>query len=64
MKNGPPFSMTEEVVRGLFESQYWVESMTLLQQTDQLETNPEDRERYQGLDHLFESVFLIQAKKG
>ena len=64
VKNGPPFSMTEEVVRGLFESQDWVESMTLLQQTDQLETNPEDRERYQGLDHLFESVFLIQAKKG
>ena len=64
MKNGPPFSMTEEVVRGLFESQDWVESMTMLQQTDQLQTNPEDRERYQGLDQLLESVFLIQARKG
>lgn len=63
MKRGPPFSMTEGVVRGLFESQEWVESMTMIQQTDQLETNPEDRLRYEGLDQLLETVFLIKAKE-
>lgn len=63
MKRGPPFSMTDEVVRGLFESQEWVESMTVIHQVDQLETNPEDRLRYEGLDQLLETGYLIKAKE-
>jgi thiopurine S-methyltransferase len=62
MKRGPPFSLTEEVVRGLFESQDWVESVTMVQQTDQLETHTQERERYEGLDQLLETAFLIQAR--
>lgn len=61
-KRGPPFSMADKVVRGYFERQDWVESMALIQQTDQLEKNPEDRKRYEGLDKLLENVYLITVK--
>lgn len=63
MKNGPPFSLPEDIVRGLYENQDWVESMIMIQQTDHFEKHPEDRERFAGLTQLMETVFLIQAKK-
>lgn len=62
MKKGPPYSIQESVARELFEGKEWVESMTLLEVSDQLERNPEDRKRYEGLDKLLEKVYLIQAK--
>lgn len=63
MKKGPPFSVSESTVRQLFESKNWCESLTMLEQTDQLERNPEDRERYPDLDQLLETVYIIQRKK-
>lgn len=62
MKMGPPHSIPEATARELFEGQEWVKSMTLLQETDQLELKPEDRKRYEGLDKLLEVAYLIQAK--
>jgi thiopurine S-methyltransferase len=62
MKQGPPFSLTESTVRNLYESQDWVQSIELLEQTDQLVTNPEDKERYPDLDQLLETVYCIQTK--
>jgi thiopurine S-methyltransferase len=62
MKLGPPFSLPEATIRELFEGLEWVDSVTILEQTDQLETKPEDKERYPDLDQLLEVVYLIQAK--
>lgn len=62
MKKGPPFSFPDSTTRELFEEKEWVESMTLLEVTDQLERFPEDRKRYEGLDKLLEKVYLIQVK--
>lgn len=62
VKRGPPFSVPDATARELYETQDWVESMTILQETDQLERNPEDRKRYEGLDKLLEVVYLVQAK--
>ncbi len=62
MKKGPPYSIPDSTVRELFEGQDWVETITLLEESDQLERNPEDRKRYEGLDKLLEKVYLIQAK--
>lgn len=62
MKKGPPFSIPETSVRELFESQSWVESLTRLQEEDQLQIRPDDRERFEGLDQLLEVVYLIQGK--
>lgn len=53
-KNGPPFSISEEEVRRLYESQDWVESVTLLQ-----EGGEEARNQGTSMASLF---FLIQAK--
>ena len=62
VKKGPPFSISDATARELFEGQEWVESMTFVQETDQLELIPEDRKRFPGLDKLLEVVYLIQAK--
>lgn len=58
---GPPFSIPEATVRELYEGLNWVESVTILEESDRLEGKPEDRERYPDLDQLMETVFLIQA---
>ena len=62
VKSGPPFSVAEAVARKLYEAQDWVESLTILQESDQLEKDPEAKQRYEGLDKLIERVFLVQAK--
>jgi len=61
-KRGPPYSIPEATLRGLFANlgacgSYNVE---ILQQTDQLVEKPEDRERYPDLEQLLETVYLIQ----
>lgn len=61
MKKGPPFSIPEATVRELYDLE-WVDSITLLQQEDQLERKPEDKERYPDLNKLMENVYLIKAK--
>lgn len=62
-RDGPPFSIDEREVRQLYESQSWVESVTLLDEVNDLTTD-EERERWEkkGVLELFEIVFLIRKK--
>ncbi|KAL3908877.1 MAG: hypothetical protein SGILL_008315, partial [Bacillariaceae sp.] len=62
MKKGPPYSIAEATVRSLYEALDWVESVKLLEQSDQLERKPEDRERYPDLDQLLETVYEVRRK--
>ncbi|KAL3893182.1 MAG: hypothetical protein SGARI_008332, partial [Bacillariaceae sp.] len=62
MKEGPPYSIPEATVRELYGKHDWVESIKLLEQSDQLERKPEDRERYPNLDKLLETVYEIKRK--
>mmetsp|Transcript_14049 Transcript_14049/g.22607 ORF Transcript_14049/g.22607 Transcript_14049/m.22607 type:complete len:183 (-) Transcript_14049:85-633(-) len=62
MKKGPPYSIPESTVQELFEGKEWVESVKMLEQSDQLERKPEDRERYPDLDQLLETVYVIKRK--
>lgn len=62
IKKGPPFSIPEDTVRDIYEGLDWVESVDLLEQSDQLEKKPEDKERYPDLDQLLEVVYMIRAK--
>lgn len=61
--DGPPFSVNEEEIRKLYESQQWVESVTVLEEVNDLTTNA-DRERWEkkGVLELYEIVFLIRKK--
>eukprot|EP00529_Nitzschia_sp_RCC80_P025781 CAMPEP_0113482328 /NCGR_PEP_ID=MMETSP0014_2-20120614/22861_1 /TAXON_ID=2857 /ORGANISM="Nitzschia sp." /LENGTH=351 /DNA_ID=CAMNT_0000375839 /DNA_START=32 /DNA_END=1087 /DNA_ORIENTATION=- /assembly_acc=CAM_ASM_000159 len=63
MKMGPPYSVPESAVQDLFGSRGWCDSITMLEQTDQLERKPEDKKRYPDLDQLLETVYLIQRKE-
>ncbi|KAL3811126.1 hypothetical protein ACHAXA_006166 [Cyclostephanos tholiformis] len=60
-REGPPFSIDEGETRQLFESQSWVESVTLLDEVNEL-TNDEERERWgrKGVIELYEMVFIIK----
>ncbi len=62
--DGPPFSVDEAEVRRLFETQSWVESVTMLEEVDDLATDA-DRERWmeRGVVQLYEIVFLIKKTK-
>mmetsp|Transcript_13042 Transcript_13042/g.31833 ORF Transcript_13042/g.31833 Transcript_13042/m.31833 type:complete len:81 (-) Transcript_13042:46-288(-) len=60
---GPPYSVPESAVQELFGSRGWCDSITMLEQTDQLERKPEDKKRYPDLDQLLETVYLIQRKE-
>lgn len=62
MKEGPPYSVPESAVRALYEGKDWVQSVEWLEQSDQLETKPEDKARYPDLDQLLETVYLIETK--
>lgn len=57
---GPPFSLPESTLRGLFDELEAEYRITVLQETDQLEENPEDKERFPDLDQLLETVYLIE----
>ncbi len=65
IKAGPPFSLSEKEVRRLYESQDWVETVELLEEIDQFERKPSDKERFsqKGVASMFELVFLIKAKE-
>eukprot|EP00934_Nitzschia_sp_Nitz4_P006385 Nitzschia sp. Nitz4//scaffold10_size219509//28889//29707//NITZ4_001401-RA/size219509-augustus-gene-0.265-mRNA-1//-1//CDS//3329532839//6375//frame0 len=63
VKTGPPFTFPDTDGRALFETQDWVESMTLLKRSDMMEVRPGTKERYPDLDHLYINLYLIQAKK-
>lgn len=62
-KLGPPFSVDEAEVRRLYESQDWVDSVTLLEEEDYFAKDPESKERYEGLTSMYELSFLITAKE-
>jgi thiopurine S-methyltransferase len=62
---GPPFSIPEEEVRRLYESQPWVESISLIQERDEFARNPEnynERFRSSGVTSMFELVFKITKR--
>ena len=63
-KDGPPYSVDESEIRELYESQPWVESVTLLEEANDLSTEG-DRKRWEkkGVLELYEIVFLIRKKK-
>lgn len=62
-KDGPPFSINEHEIRQLYESMSWVESVTKLEEVNDL-TSDADRERWEkkGVLELYEIVFLIRKK--
>jgi hypothetical protein len=62
VNKGPPFSLSEQMVRDLYEGEDWVEYISLLEQEDTFVKEPEQKSRYEGLDSLIELTFLIQAK--
>eukprot|EP00970_Alexandrium_tamarense_P001732 scaffold224_cov181-Alexandrium_tamarense.AAC.17 len=61
--NGPPFSIDEMQVRRLYEAEDWVESVTLLEEKSDADTDM-DRERWaaRGVVQAYELVFLIRKK--
>ncbi len=61
-KGGPPFSLSEDDVRNIYSSKDWVESITLLEETDLIAKDPAEAERRPGLTSFFELVILIQKK--
>ena len=64
MQTGPPFSIPELEIRRLYEGQDWVESVMLLEESDEFEKNPDDKPRFvdQGVTSLYELAFLVKAK--
>lgn len=65
INTGPPFTVPEAEVRRLYEGQDWVESVEFLEEIDQFERKPADKERFgqSGVTSMFELVFVIKAKK-
>ena len=64
-KKGPPYSIPGSTIRELFsslETETYSYKVETLQVTDQLEENPQDRERYKRLDKLLETVYLIRKE--
>ena len=69
MKGGPPFSVSEADVRGLFEGLDWVEGVTLVETIDVMNDEEgrygeesEKRWRSAGLTKINELVFVIRKK--
>jgi len=61
-KAGPPFSVSESDVRHFYEGRDWVESISILEEVDEFERDPEQKKRYEGLTALFEVFYLIRSK--
>ena len=61
--DGPPFSLNEMQVRQLYQSQPWVESVTMLEEVNGMNTKL-DRERWEkrGVSEMYELVFLIRKR--
>lgn len=62
--SGPPFSIDEMQVRQFYEGQDWVESISLLEEKNEINSDT-DRERWmeRGVSEAYELVFLIRKKK-
>ena len=62
--SGPPFSIDEAHVRKLYEGQEWVESISLIEERNEIQTDA-DRERWEarGVSEAYELVFLIRKKQ-
>ena len=61
-KNGPPFSIDEEEVKRLYGNIDWVESIQLVEEHDEFQ-DEKNRQRFEGLDSMYELCFIITAKK-
>ena len=61
---GPPYSVPESEIRRLYGKQEWVESISLLEEIDEFQMNPDQMPRYasQGVTAFFELVFEIKTK--
>lgn len=64
MNTGPPYSVPESEIRRLYEGQDWVESVTLVEETDQFAASPADKERFMksGTTSMYNLVFVIKVK--
>lgn len=62
ISKGPPFSIPEKEIRRLYETQDWVESITLLEEIDEFARDPTSKSKYEGITSMYELYFLIQAK--
>ena len=64
VQKGPPFSVSEQEVRRLYEGKDWVQSITLLEEIDNFAQDPEGTTRFrdQGVTSMYELYFLIQTK--
>eukprot|EP00538_Stauroneis_constricta_P011622 CAMPEP_0119554230 /NCGR_PEP_ID=MMETSP1352-20130426/6779_1 /TAXON_ID=265584 /ORGANISM="Stauroneis constricta, Strain CCMP1120" /LENGTH=350 /DNA_ID=CAMNT_0007600791 /DNA_START=39 /DNA_END=1091 /DNA_ORIENTATION=- len=62
-KKGPPFSISEAMVREMYGALDWVDTITMISSEDTLVDNPSNQERYSDLDSMWEHAFVIEAKK-
>lgn len=63
MSAGPPYSVDDEEIQRLYGGRDWVESVTKLEEYNEFK-NEEEKSRWtmQGVDSLFELVYVIKAK--
>jgi len=63
MSAGPPFSVDDEEIQKLYAGRDWVESVTKLEEYDEFK-DEESKSRWtmQGVDSLYELVYVIKAK--
>lgn len=61
MKRGPPFSVDEQEVRRLYGKLDWVDEIKLVDEYDEFQ-HESQRQRFEGLDSLYELCFVITAK--
>lgn len=61
-KRGPPFSIDEEEVHRLYGKVDWVESIQLVEEHDEFQ-DEKNRQRFEGLDSMYELCFIITTKK-
>jgi thiopurine S-methyltransferase len=63
MGAGPPFSVDDKEIQRLYANLDWVDSVTKLEECDEFQ-DEESKSRYtmQGVDSLFELVYVIKAK--
>jgi thiopurine S-methyltransferase len=61
---GPPYSVPEAEIRRLYEGQDWVESVTLVEESDQFAASSADKERFSksGTTSMYNLVFVIKTK--
>ena len=67
LKDGPPYSVSEEDVRGMYEGLDWVDSVELVETIDYVRDKrfEEDVKRWlnAGMTEFKELIFVIKKKK-